>query len=516
MALLDEMIAKTGGGVVANGPAAKVILQTLQRGGNAVDAAVAGMLATCVVAPYSVGIAGYGGSFVMYDAERKRVAAVDFDSRAPLAYKPELYTDSSKQKNGYLAVGAPGVIAGLELILQKFGTMKWADACAPAIALAEEGVVVTPLLITEFKEFLGKADADSLKALLPGGTPPKLGERWLQKDLGRLIRRLAADPKSLYHGEIPREIVRQVRAHGGILSEEDFARYEPHVVDALHVNYQGFDLHTPPPPSGGLTTLSILKTLEDFDLGAREKWGAPYFELFSEASRLCWDERRKFLGDPDFVHPPMDELLSDESARARGRRIRNGPRLPFYHSTDEGQHTANIVTVDSRHNLVSLTATQGDAWGSHVVIEGMGLPIGHAMSRFTAKPGHPNSAAPGKRVQHNMSPLVISRGGKPYAAIGMSGGPRIVTITGQAVVSLIDFKARPAEAVRASRVHTDGDEPLQASRDLSKEVWNELILMGHGMTYPPSMGGPLGIITVAENGEKTTIAGGATASVVSF
>ncbi len=514
--MAEEKIAERGGGVVANAPAAKVILQTLQGGGNAVDAAVAGMLATCVVAPYSVGIAGYGGSFVMYDAAKKRVFAVDFDSRAPLAYKPELFTDPSKQKNGYLAVGTPGVIAGLELILRKFGTMTWADACAPAIALAEEGVVVTPLLTIEFKEFLGKADPDSLKALLPASTPPTNGQRWVQKDLGRLIRRIAADPKSFYHGEIPREIVRQVRAHGGILSEEDFARYEPRVVDAVHVNYHGIDLHTPPPPSGGLTTLSILKTLEDFDLGAREKWGASYFELFSEASRLCWDERRRFFGDPDFVYAPLDELLSDEAARERGRRIRNGPRLPFYHSTDEGQHTANIVTVDSKHNLVSLTATQGDAWGSHVVIDGMGLPIGHGMSRFTAKPGHPNSAAPGKRVQHNMSPLVMTRGGKPYAAIGMSGGPRIVTITGQAVVSLVDFKLRPGEAVRAPRVHTDGDEPLQASRDLPAQVWNELILMGHEMTYPPSMGGPLGIVIVGENGEKTTIAGGTTASVVGF
>ncbi len=161
------------------------------------------------------------------------------------------------------------------------------------------------------------------------------GSGGVQKDLGKLLRQISADPKSFYEGDIARTIVKQVRANGGILAEEDFSRFEARVVEPLSVNYRGYDLHTPPPPAAGVTTLGILKTLEDFDLASREKWGAPYFELYSEASRLCWDERRRLLGDPDVVHPPLEAMLSEE--------IRQGAR-----SSDSKRPAAAVFQLERR------------------------------------------------------------------------------------------------------------------------------------------------------------------------
>jgi gamma-glutamyltranspeptidase/glutathione hydrolase len=313
---------------------------------------------------------------------------------------------------------------------------------------------------------------------------------------------------SFYRGEIPRTIVKQVAAGGGILTEEDFARYEPRVVEPLHVSYKGFEIFTPPPPSGGVTMLSILKTLEGFDLGKRQRWGAPYLELYAEAAKLCWEERHKTLGDPDFVKPPVEEMLSDKSAAARAERLRSGKWLESRPAPDEGEHTCNIVAIDQQRNVVSLTATQGDGWGSFVAIDGLGLSLGHGMSRFTYTPGSPNNPAPGKRMQHNMSPVVILRDGKPYGAVGMAGGTKIVTVTGQILINLLELKTTPLQALRAPRVHTEGDEPLLVSAHLPEAVFNELQLMGHQVRKSIGMGGPLNAAVLTEDGKIVIATGG--------
>ena len=454
----------------------------LEAGGNAVDAAVAAMLATCVISPPQVGIGGYGGTFVFYQAATKTVHAIDFDSKSPYAYKPELFRNPEVAQSGPLSMGVPGVIAGLALAVQKFGNKKWADVAAPSIRLAEEGFPVHPYLSDAFKTFAAKADKTSLHALLPTGRPPAPGERWVQKDLANLLRRINDDPMSFYRGEIPRTIVKQVAAAGGILSEEDFTRYEPRVVEPLSVRYKGYELFTPPPPAGGVTTLAILKT----------------------------------LGDPDFVKPPIEQMLSDKSAAARAERIRSGKWFESSPVPDEGEHTCNIVAVDKDRNLVSLTATQGDGWGSFIAIDGLGLSLGHGMSRFSYTPNSPNNPAPGKRMQHNMSPVVVLRDGKPYGAVGMAGGTRIVTVTGQLLINLLEFKTTPAKALQAPRVHTEGDEPLHVTADLPEAVFNELQLMGHKVERRTSrMGGPMNAAVLTADGKVNIATGGSEGGLTS-
>ena len=466
----------------------------LLHGGNAVDAAVAAMLACCVTMPGSVGIGGYGGSMVAYLAQEKKGVAIDFDSRAPLAYQPGVFGGEAKAYEvGYLAVTVPAVLAGLELALSRLGTLPWRVVSESAIALAERGIPVDGDLHRQLENWAMKADPISRRALFPGGAVPEAGATWFQPDMARLLRRLADEgPETFYQGDIARTIVRQVRDHGGILAEEDFARCRAEVMEPLAIDYRGHRVLTPPPPSGGLTSLQILKTLEPFELAQLEPWGAEYFHLFAEASKLSWRDRAKYLGDPDHTPMPVDRLLSEETARAAAARIGeggiargNGAFAP------EAAHTVNVVTADSAGNVVSMTATQGGLYGSTVVIEGLGLVMGHGMSRFDLSEGSPNAPAAGKRMFHNMAPLlVLGHDGRARLALGLPGGRKIVTVTAQLVVSLLDFKAPPAVAILAPRVHTEADEPVAVSAAVSDRVIAQLEARGHTIQRGQNTGGP--------------------------
>jgi len=473
--------------------AAAAARDVLLRGGNAVDAAVGAMLACCVATPGAVGLGGYGGSLVAYLAKSGKAVAVDFDSRAPLAYRPEQFGSlHQRYEVGYLSITVPAVVAGLDLALTRFGTQSWAAVSEPAIMLAERGLPVTAHFKGQLVEWSKKADATSRRALFPEGIVPEVGTVWQQPDMARLLVRLAErGPREFYHGDIPQMIVRQVRSGGGILSEEDLERYQPAVVEPLAIDYRGYRVLTPPPPSGGLTSLQILKILEQFELSNLEPWGAEYFHLFAEAAKQSWQDRATYFGDPDVRPIPIDWLLSEEAAREKAARIHKRSVVRFPGSTSPSPpHTANILVADADGNVVSVTATQGYLYGSTVVIEGLGLVMGHGMSRFDLAEGSPNAPAAGKRMFHNMAPMILlGPDERPCAAVGLPGGPKIVTVTAQLVVSLVDFHAAPIVAVSAPRVHVEVDEPIAVSATVPETVIEELRARGHTISRGQNVGG---------------------------
>jgi gamma-glutamyltranspeptidase/glutathione hydrolase len=474
--------------------AASAARDILQAGGNAADAAVAAMAVFCVVLPGSVGFGGYGGSMVIYSAKTGRCSAIDFDTRAPLAYRDELFRDdfAAKSNHGYLAVSVPAIIAGLAMTLERFGTKSWADATRRAIEIAEGGFPMEAETHKHLLKWHDGADDLSRRAFFADRSIPDIGQPWVQKDLAALLRKLADDgPQAFYHGEIPRKIAKQIHDHGGILTEADFESYNPRLVEPLTCNYRGYDLFTPPPPSGGMSMLQILKTLELFDLRTLDHWGSAYLHLVAEASKICFAERHRVLGDPDFVKMPLDELLSNESAaqraaKIRGDDIRNGVE-PLI---DSNPHTSNVSVIDREGNVVSMTATQGFQFGSRVVIDGLGLVMGHGMSRFDFASNHPNRPQPGKRPHHNMSPTIALRNGKPFAAVGLPGGTKIITVTAQLLINLIDFHCSAQQTVLAPRVHAEGGNEISVSGSLAPAVGRELEAMGHNVTIGQSIGGP--------------------------
>ena len=474
--------------------AATAARDIVRQGGNAIDAALSALLVQCVIEPKNVGIGGYGGCLVLFHAKSGRVRAIDFDSRAPRKFDPATFNPSSA-RHGCLAVGVPGVVAGIDLALREYGSLPFTAVAKPAVALAEQGVVVTRELAASFKNLVKHMDPVSRRAFFPNGVLSQ-GATWVQKDLARLIRRLGDEgPESFYTGEIATTIARRVRHGGGTLEVDDFRDYRASIVEPLHTVHRGHDLYTPPLPSGGLTSLCILKTLSEFDAAKLDPWGVEYIELFAGASNLCWAERFEHFGDPEFVNVPVDDLLSDDRARARAKILRE--RFPTTATLPaNSSSTVNILVKDRDHNLVSLTATHGEGFGSRVAIEGLGLILGHGMSRFDTNPSSPNFPAPRKRPQHNMSPLVILRDDKPYAALGLVGGPKIVTVTAQLAVNLIDFQAGALKVVSAPRIHTEGDEPTLITSNTRADVVNELRSKGRRVKTVPSIGGPANAIVI--------------------
>lgn len=466
----------------------------LKKGGNAVDAAVAALLVMCVVEPKLVGIGGYGGSFIVYDAHTGRVRAIDSDTRAPRRFDSATFTERTANY-GYLAVGVPGVIAGIDLALRELGSRPFKDLAKYSLVLAEKGIKVLASMSHSLQGVAKVMDPVSRNAYFPDGVPAA-GGAWVQADLARLIRRLGDEgPASFYSGETAAVIARQIQANGGALAEEDFHAYRATDVEPLHITYRGHDLYTPPPPSGGLTSLSILKTLEQFDLSQIAPWGARFIELFAGASNLAWGERSQYFGDPDFVNVPAEELLSKKWAIARADKLRNGTPTTSPQAK-ESSHTVNVVVIDKNQNLVSWTATQGGSYGSHVAIEGLGLLLGHGMSKFAFKGPHPNYPFAGKRPQHNMSPLIVLHNGKPYAGLGMPGSKAIVTVTAQMVVNLIDFKATPQKAVSPPRIHTEGSGPIELTDDVPEPVRKELGKRGHKLKIQRFLGDEANIVVV--------------------
>jgi gamma-glutamyltranspeptidase/glutathione hydrolase len=485
-------------------------LEILQDGGNAIDSAVATMLAMCVVVPGSVGIGGYGGSAVIHLARTGKTVAVDFDSRAPLAFRDGMVT-AERESNYYgaRAVTVPGMVAGLDLILREYGSKSWQAASQPAIRLAEDGFEFDSEHQRHFARCAPKFDQASIQNLFDGGVAPELGGIWRQLDLAKLLRNLANDgPESFYQGEIAESIVRYLRDRDGILAVEDFRSYRPQVDEPVVAGCREFTLHSPSPPSGGVTSLALVQTMERLGRGGAAPWTGEYFHLLAEAMKLCWQERHEMLGDPDFVDGGFGHLISDDAAESRAQKVRRGETLRGQLAADQSPHTANVISIDGEGNLVSLTATQGWMYGSHLVVDGMGLVLNHGMSRFDYSPGHPNAPAAGKRMQHNMAPMIGLRDGRPAFAFGLPGGPKIVSVTAQLALNTIAFGATSAAAIAAPRLHTDGGEPLLVSQEMAANVVTDLEKFGHEVRREEDMGGPVNVLAVDPQSGTIDIASG--------
>lgn len=492
---------KTAGIATSHREAALAGARILGAGGTAIDAAVAAVCTLCVVAPASVGFAGYGGTMIAYIAAEDRVAAIDFDSRAPLKYTDALYADPEDRRYSWRAVTVPGVVAGLDLALKQWGNKSWKDVAARALELAEGGFVVDKKLRRLLDDWQSRTDSEAIESLFASGKLPEVGETWVQADHARVIRQLmekGAD--AIYRGEIPREIVRQVQGHGGVLTEEDFSRYAATPVEPLRIRHHDCELFTPPPPAGGITSLQSLKILEQCDVSHMPRFGSQYIHTLAEALKRCWGDRNRYLGDPQFIDVPIERLLSDAHAKTLAAEIRKGGVENVTGKADSGAHTVNVCAADAFGNVVSLTATQGYLFGSQRVARGLGLILGHGISRFDFQAGHPNAPAPWKRMHHNMSPMIVLKNGKPAFAFGMPGGTKIVNVTAQLAIDLTEFAMAPEEAIRAPRVHTEGADPIQVTTSIDKAVVVELEAMGHQVKREQTIGGPANAMRIGDDG----------------
>lgn len=470
-------VASRGGMVVsAQALASAAGVSVLEQGGNAIDAAVAVAYALAVTYPAAGNLGG--GGFMTVRLADGTSRFLDFREKAPLAATAGMFLDSAgnvvpgRSSDSWMAVGVPGTPAGLEAARRRWGVLPRAASLAPAIRLAEDGFVLTAGDAT-----LMRLEADALKRdpaaaaiFVPGGTPLAPGDRLVQSDLARTLRALSDDgPDAFYRGATADAILAASQAGGGILAKRDFEAYRVREMPPVECSYRGYLVQSAPPPSsGGVVMCEILNILERDDLRALGFHSAAEIHLLVEAMRHAFHDRNAALGDPDFVRNPTGRLLDKgyaASVRAQFDAERATPSADLRDGPigQEGDNTTQISVVDRDGNAVSMTYTLNNWFGAHRVAPGTGVMLNDEMDDFTAKPGvangfglvqgAANAVAPGKTPLSSMAPTIVSRDGKTVLVIGSPGGPRIITITLEAIINMIDHGMTVQEAVAAPRIH---------------------------------------------------------------
>jgi gamma-glutamyltranspeptidase / glutathione hydrolase len=475
-ASVRPVAAEKGMVVTAQHLASQVGVDILKRGGSAIDAAVAVGYALAVVYPAAGNLGGGGFMTIRFADGRKTF--LDFREKAPHAASRNMYLDKNGKiikgltTLGWLAVGVPGTVSGLEYARKKYGTMNRAALIEPAIELAEDGFILeqgdADMLASateDFKKFPATAEI-----YLNKGMPFVAGQRLVQRDLAgtlRAIRKQGVD--GFYGGKTGAAIVKASRAGGGIIDQEDLDRYKTQELPPIECDYRGYHvISAPPPSSGGVAVCEMLNILEGYPL-RQLGWGsAQVLHDEIEAMRHAFVDRDSLLGDPDFVSNPVQKLI-DKRYAAKIRDTIKPDKAGI--SSDlgqgvaphEGSNTTHFSIIDDAGNAVSVTYTLNDWFGARVVATGTGVLLNDEMDDFAPNPGvaniygfvrgDANAIAPGKTPLSSMSPTIVTRNDKPVLILGTPGGSRIITTVLQTILNVVDFQMNVQEAVDAPRIH---------------------------------------------------------------
>ncbi len=472
------VVGQNGMVVAQEALAARIGVDVLKNGGNAVDAAVAVGFALAVSYPRAGNIGG-GGFMVIHRADGGDIA-IDYRETAPQAINAKSFLDAQgnadpqKSRDSALAVGVPGTVAGLALAAEKYGSGHFtlADLIAPAIALARDGIVFTDdraELLPNEHERLARWPSTAKIFLKADGSALATGDRLVQNDLADSLQAIARDgPRAFYEGPIAGKLAAAVEAAGGVLTADDLKSYRAVERRPVRGTYRGYDIVSmPPPSSGGVELVEMLNILEGYDLAHADQ--AQALHLMIEAMKRAYADRALFLGDPDTVAVPVTRLISKSYAAVWRATIDPAHATPASeiraggNGAPEGRNTTHFSIVDRFGNAVSNTYTLNFSYGLGLVADGTGILLNNELDDFAAKPDAPNAygligyqanePGPGKRPLSSMTPTIVLKDGKPFLVTGSPGGSRIITTVLQIVVDVIDRGMDIASAVSAPRVH---------------------------------------------------------------
>jgi gamma-glutamyltranspeptidase/glutathione hydrolase len=494
-----ELESSTGMVVTSQHLASDVGAAVLRQGGNAVDAAVAIGYALAVTHPCCGNLGG--GGFMTIHLADGRNTFVNFREKAPQAARADMFLDAhgnvagSRSVDGYLAVGVPGTVMGLETARQRYGTLPRATLMAPAIQLAEDGFILArgdiDVLTEGTKAFRGQGNVAAI--FLKNGEPFVPGERLIQKDLAATLRAISkGGTDAFYQGAIPAAVSAASHAHGGLLTSQDFASYRATESAPVTCAYRRYTIvSAPPPSSGGVTLCEMLQVLQGYPLKAMGFHSSGSVHVMAEAMRFAYRDRNSYLGDPAFIDNPTARLLSADYAQAirdqiQANRATPSSTLAGLAAADEHATTTHYSVVDHLGNAVAVTYTINDSFGAKVIAGSTGFFLNDEMDDFTAKPGVPNmfglvqgkanAVAPGKRPLSSMTPTLVLKDGMPVLVVGTPGGSRIITTVLEVIVNVIDHGMTLQEAVDAPRIHhqwwpdTVAAEPFALSADTVKAL----------------------------------------------
>ena len=476
--LVDEsqrgLIVEHGMVVSARAEASKIGAAILEKGGNAFDAMVATELALNVAYPYAGSIGG--GGFMVYRLNNGDIGSLDYREKAPLAASRDMYLDEEGNvipelsTLGAMAVGVPGAIAGLFAVHEKFGTLPIKDIIQPVIDLALKGVVVTKKQDDRIKHYqpnFPKANKDSILFDLAWEQNDTIKYPELAETLTRIMNN---GRDEFYKGETAKRFVQFMQDNGGIITEEDLARYEAKWRDPITFEYDDLKIISmSPPSSGGICLAQILKMIEPYDLDKLGHNSLKTIQVITEAERRAYADRSYYLGDPDFVDNPINELMDNDylkermstfsfDAPTKSSDVTHGDVMVL-----ESMETTHYSIVDQFGNAIAVTVTLNGAYGSKLYNPDLGFFLNNEMDDFSSKPGTPNmfgliggeanSILPEKRMLSSMTPTIVEKDGKLFMSVGTPGGSTIITSVLQTILNIHEFNMTAQQAVDAARFH---------------------------------------------------------------
>jgi len=498
---ISSVSGKNGVVVSTQKEASAIGLKVLKTGGNAIDAAVAVGYALAVSDP-CCGNLGGGGFMLLHLADGQETF-INFRETAPLEANANMYLDKQGRlidglsTEGYLAVGVPGTVKGLNYALDKYGTKNLEELVDPAVALAKNGFTLQPgdveILSRSKKNLL---EPNVAEIFLQGDTVYQPGEILIQQDLADTLSLIAKKgDAAFYQGEIAQKVVDASQNNNGILTLEDFASYQAQEYEPVSCNYRGYKVTSSPPPGGGTTVCQMLNVLSGYDLDKLGNRTSKSLHKIFASMLFAFGDRNSSLGDPNFVENPTKKLLSEEYAAKLRKKIAFeaiDPKSVYQQDIQrEGTNTTHYSVIDKYGNGVAVTYTINSNFGAGVIAPGTGFLLNNEMDDFTTQlgganqfglqQGEANLIEPGKRPLSSMSPTIVSKDGQIYLITGSPGGPTIPTTVLQVITNIIDYKMNPQDAVNTPRLHYQGlpDKILSEPKAISPRAFKGLQLRGY-------------------------------------
>lgn len=495
----SEILAKNGMAATSQPLATQAALNILQKGGSAMDAAIAANAVLGLVEPASCGI---GGDIfaIVWDAETKKLYGFNGSGRSPKSLNIDYFMDRGMDEIplfGPLSISTPGTVDGWFMMHEKFGKLSMTDILDPAIQYGREGFPVSEIIAYEMAtNYQNKVDFPGFaETYMPNGRPPIKGEIFVNADLADTYERIAKEGRdAFYKGDIARTIDAYMKKHGGFLSYEDLATHTGEWVEPLSTNYRGYDVWELPPNGQGTAALQMLNILEGYDIKSMGFGSTEYLHVLTEAKKLAYEDRAKFYADPEFNKLPIEDLLSKGYAAERSKLIDLDRAANTYPAGDfeiETGNTTYITVADKDGNMVSLIQSIYFEFASGMVPDGLGFVLQNRGQMFNVQDrNHANALEPGKRPFHTIIPAFITKDGKPWVSFGLMGGAVQPQGHAQIVVNLVDFGMNLQEAGDAPRMrHIGSSQPtgsimtdggtLNLEHGFSYETIRELRKKGH-------------------------------------
>jgi gamma-glutamyltranspeptidase/glutathione hydrolase len=509
-AVRQPVRARHGMVVAMESIAADVGVSVLQKGGNAVDAAVAVGFAMAVTHPFAGNLGG--GGYMLIRLADGRTTFIDFRERAPEKASRNMYLDAQGNLTrdsieGWRSSGVPGTVRGFEIAVNKYGKRTWAESLAPAVELASKGFPLSYALAEGLKNARDLArDPESKRVFQKGGAFYDVGETLAQPDLAQTLARIAKNgPNEFYEGETAKRFADEMARHGGIISLADLKGYKAIERTPLQGKYKNYTIVTAPPSSsGGIALLEMLGILEGTGYEKGGAGSASAIHYAAEAMRRAYADRNEYVGDPDFVKVPIAGLL-DPAYLTRLRATIDPERAtpsdsvhPGRPSGTEHMETTHYSVVDAEGNAVAVTYTLNGGYGNGITVPGLGFLLNNEMDDFASKPGSPNmfglvqgennAIQPGKRPLSSMTPTMILKDGKLFMTAGAPGGSRISTAVLQVILNVVDFGMSVQDAIDAPRFHHQWQpDKLYLERGISPDTVALLKTRGYEVDYAPGV-----------------------------